>query len=661
MNWVLAALGIWLAGGLAAWMAGRRPGLSASLCLGSLCLGALCFAGPVAGALWSAPLEWRQSWAFPGGDLVLHLDALAAWFLLPALFLSLAGAWYGKGYWSGHGHAYPGGKAWFFYNLLTGAIAVVLLAGNALLFLAAWEVMAVASFFLVLCHHQEENVRRAGWVYLLATHLGAAPLLALFLLAGTRTGSLEFAAWAAAPEAWAGIGGLALCLALVGFGSKAGLFPFHVWLPEAHPAAPSHVSALLSGIMLKTGLYGLLRFTSLLPAPPDWWPWTLIALGSVSGMYGILYAMAQRDLKRFLAYSSMENIGILFLGFGLSELGRLHGNPAWSALAWMGCLWHVWNHALGKGVLFLSAGSVLHTTGTVDMERLGGLSRRMPWTSRTFLVGAAALCGIPPLNGFWSELALLGAALLAIVQSPGSPMLAGMLVLGSLAWMGGLAVAAFARSAGVVFLGEPRSESLADGGSESPLLRGPLILLASACLLLSLIGPAILNPLAKVMESRRPSFTTLEFPFRAELQQRLFFAWTGLVILVFFILALALLRRRLLSRRTVESSVTWDCGYARPAAGMQYTAGSFSQPATSVLVPVVDLRREGDPPRGIFPVPARLQAHIADPLLQRFYRPVLIAIARLPERLHWLQHGNLHLYVLYVAATLIFLLFWLMD
>jgi formate hydrogenlyase subunit 3/multisubunit Na+/H+ antiporter MnhD subunit len=282
-----------------------------------------------------------------------------------------------------------------FFNLLLASMLLVVTARNGVLFLVSWEIMSLSSFFLVMFEDEKPGVREAGWTYLVTTHLGTALLLAMFVLLGRNSGSLDFDALSA-PEA---IAGVVFLLGLIGFGTKAGLMPLHVWLPEAHPVAPSYVSAVMSGVMIKMGIYGLLRTLTWLGEPPAWWGWTLLVLGVVSGVLGVLYALAQHDLKRLLAYHSVENIGIIAMALGVGLLGVHYRIPAMAALGFTGGLLHVVNHALFKSLLFLGAGSVLHATGVGDLDRLGGLLKRMPITGTTFLIGAAAICGLPPLNG----------------------------------------------------------------------------------------------------------------------------------------------------------------------------------------------------------------------------------------------------------------------
>ena len=395
---LLVALCLLLLGGLLAVAAGRSRAWATRLGAGGTVAACVIGLWPALLAAVGAPAErFALPTAMPLLHLELQLDALSGLFLLPIFALSAAAALYGAGYLAG-GHAPRApGLHWLFYNLLVVGMVVTVIAHDGLLFLLAWELMALASFLLVMTEGERPEVRRGGWLYLVATPLGSACLVAMFATAGQRAGSLSFAALAT-PGALAP-GAPLFILALIGFGTKAGFVPLHVWLPEAHPAAPSHVSALMSGVMIKTGIYGLLRFLTFLGAPPAWWGFTLLVIGLGSGLLGILFALAQHDLKRLLAYSSVENVGVLTMGLGLGLLGVTAGSPVVALLGVAGALLHLVNHALFKGLLFLGAGAVLHATGTRELERLGGLARRMPQTALAFAVGAAAIAGLPPLNG----------------------------------------------------------------------------------------------------------------------------------------------------------------------------------------------------------------------------------------------------------------------
>jgi len=659
MTGVISGVIIWIIGGLLALAGGRRDRLSGWISAGALLAGAVPMLPAILAVLGGAPpLLLDARWSVPGGQFALRLDALAAWFLLPTVFLGVLAAIYGIGYLAGEGHHRSAGPSWFFFNLLVASMATVLMARNAVLFLTAWEVMALASFFLVTRDDEKESVRRAGWIYLVATHLGTAFLLAFFLLAARDTGSLDFQKWANVGSSVPSLASLMFLLALLGFGAKAGIIPLHVWLPEAHPAAPSHVSALMSGVMIKTGVYGLLRALTFLGDPPSWWGWMLLIVGVTSGILGVLFALAQHDLKRLLAYHSVENIGIIFMGLGLGELG-LSLNLGWlSALGFAGCLLHVVNHALFKGLLFLGAGTVLKSAGSLEIDHLGGLSKRIPWTATLFLVGSVAICGLPPLNGFISEMLIFLGGFEAVAIGGASGVLTGLAVIAGLALISGLAIACFTKAFGIVFLGEPRSKAaqMAVPARHRWILRVPMLLLASACLGIGLAAPLLLPVLSGVISVVAPRSTVEPMTTTAAFLQKTVWAFA---LLAGLCVALAALRRRLLSGRTVGTSVTWDCGYARPTARMQYTASSFARPITILFDRVVRTQAELEMSPGLFPEKAAFATETPDSFLHTVYGRLFGTGARLIAGLRWLQHGNIHLYVLYIALTLLGLLFWM--
>lgn len=656
MPLLLLAVGLLLTSGCAALLTQQSFRWSTICAVSGTVVAAIVGIIPATRVLLGAPAEAISvAWSVPYGSFSIAVDALSAFFLLPIFALSAVAAVYGTEYMRAYQTSRSVGPPWFFFNLLVASMVIVVIARNGILFLVAWEVMALASFFLVTFEDEKDSVRDAGWIYLVATHLGTAFLLALFILMGGGADSLDFDLFSVAPSR----AGLLFVLALVGFGTKAGLMPVHVWLPEAHPAAPSHVSAVMSGVMIKTGIYGLVRTLTFLGAPPVWWGWLLCGVGLLSGVFGILFALAQRDLKRILAYSSVENIGLIALGLGIGLLGLSTGSPTVAVLGFAGGLLHVWNHALFKGLLFLGAGAVAHATGTRDIERLGGLLKRMPWSGSLFLVGAVAICGLPPLNGFVSELLIYLGALHGLTS--GATSIAGpvIAVLGALALIGGLAAAAFTRVVGVVFLGTPRSEQAILPHETGPAMRLPMLLLAAGCVLLGLLAPTIMSSLTAllvvatglptdvVMDTNLASMTGI---------LSLASAVAGAVLVV--IALLAGLRHMLLSGRRIDASVTWDCGFTQPTARMQYTASSFAQPLTNLFAPVLQSRRRLVPPAGFFPRVASLTTATPDLSSAHLYAPVFNRIGRSLLALRWLQHGRVHLYVLYIALTLLILLIW---
>ncbi len=601
----------------------------------------------------------------PGGPLLLAADALSALFLVPVFLVPALGAVYGLGYWPEAEHRRDARKLRFFYGLLAASMAVVLLARSGVLFLVAWEVMALAAFFAATTEDRQPEVREAGWIYLVATHAGTLGLFGMTALLARTTGGF---AWEA-PE-----GGLAVTasssvvflLAVVGFGGKAGLFPFHFWLPGAHGGAPSHVSAVMSGVMLKVGLYGLLRVVSLYGAPPAWWGGLLLLLGASSALLGAALAAGQGDVKRLLAYSSVENVGIVTTGIGLALLGRSAGRPEWVALGLGGALLHVLYHSLFKPLLFLGAGAVIHGAGTREMDRLGGLLRRMPRTGAAFAVGCAAALAFPPLAGFFSELVVY-VGLFRAFAGPDSSLLAAFAA-PALAVAGAVALGAFTKLFGVVFLGSPRSDAAAHAHEAGPAMRGPILVLASLVAVAGLLSPFLAPGIdaairAWVAPAVPPgSVEALAHPVPPLASVVPFgtaAAWgAAFLVLAGLVAGLLALRSR---RASLVRGATWDCGYARPTARMQYTGSSFGDWISGRLTP----RAAANPlevrlPEGSFPRGAAVSAPLParDPLLLRLLEPFASRWARRFHDLHALQEGRLTIYLVYVLGTLVALLAW---
>jgi hydrogenase-4 component B len=609
----------------------------------------------------SAPNPISVSWAMPLGAFTVGLDGLSAFFLLPILCLGALSAIYGLGYLRPYRERKSPAASWFQFDILVASMIMVVLARNALLFLVAWEVMALSSFFLVAFENEKSEVREAAWTYLIATHIGSAFLLVMFLLLGRNANGLDFSQFGALSPKLAGV---CFVLAVIGFGAKAGIVPSHVWLPEAHPAAPSHVSALMSGVMIKTGIYGILRMASFLGPVPHWWGWALIAIGLVSGIIGVLFALAQRDLKRLLAYSSVENIGIIVMGLGVGFLGISVGSPMLAVFGFAGGLLHVVNHSMFKGLLFMGAGSVVHATHTREIDHLGGLLKRMPWTAGVFLIGAVAISGLPPLNGFISEfLIYIGAFKGASSIGGGSAVLL-FAVIAGLALIGGLATACFTKAFGMVFLGEARSEEATHATESDRSMVSPMIVLAAGCFVFGLLGFLIIRAMPAVVGSLIPPTGYAGFD-PAKVQAEVLTAsgylksvFVGAVAILALTGLIALLRSKLLSGREIKETGTWDCGYARPTARMQYTASSFAQP----IVDFFNIFQSGwkrlKPPRGYFPATASFRTEALDTSQEKVYRPIFEAVEHLLSKLRVMQHGRIQLYVLYIVLMLIFLFVW---
>ena len=619
---------------------------------GALAGAALGLAGAVLALASGAGVEWAAPWALPLGSLRVGLDSLSAFFLFCVFVVSGLAALYGIGYLRGYHGKRRLMPAVVWFNLLVAAMAVVVLARDGVCFLLAWEVMSIASFFLVTFESERDDVRRAGTTYLIASHIGVLVLFALFALLGRAAGSFAFADMARA-GALAG-GNLCFILALFGFGTKAGFWPVHFWLPDAHPAAPSHVSAVMSGVMIKLGIYGLLRVLSFLGPPPAWWGALLVLVGAVSGIAGVLHALAQHDLKRLLAYHSVENIGIIALGIGVGMLGRRYGNPTVATLGYAGALLHVLNHGLFKGLLFQCAGSVLHGTGTRDIESLGGLYRRMPTTATAFLVGSVAICGLPPLNGFVSEWLIYLGAFRGGASLPAGSVAWVLIVLPALALIGGLAAACFAKAFGVVFLGEPRTEKARKAHEAGLTMRASMVAGAVSCLAIGLWPAGAVDLVASAATSLGGAATPTSLG-------PLFSISLLATVLVALIVALAVLRAWLLKSRPVGQAATWGCGYPHPTPRMQYTATSFADPVLAPFSAAMHIRTRGGLPEGLFPTAAHFEKHVGDMAGERVLVPAWRHFLHTALRLKVIQHGNMQLYLVYVLVTLVGLLFWQMG
>ncbi len=652
----LSGLVVILAGGIGALAAGRASQAASRWAAGCTGLGSLLGLAESLRVLASGrTLGCEAAWPVPGGDFVLAVDPLSAGFLVPLFLLALLCAVYGTAYLAAEGRSRRLGSHWFFYCGLVVAMALVLTAANALLFLAVWELMSLTSFFLVAFEHRQAAVGRAAWVYLIACHLGGTCLFALFLLAGRFCGSLQFADFVRLGEAAPGFALLLFVLALAGFGTKAGLFPLHVWLPDAHPAAPSHVSALMSGVMVKTGIYGILRMLTLLPLPPAWLGLLVAFLGIVGALYGIVLAALQSDIKRCLAYSTVENVGIIFVGMGIGVYGLAQHQAGIATLGFAGCLLHVWNHALFKGLMFLGAGSLLHGAGTRDLNRMGGLLRRMPVTGGLLVAGSLAIAALPPLNGLVGEWLIYLGLLRSGLVNGGFAGLLPLLLAILLAVTGALAVVVFTRLVGVALLGEPRSDRAAAAHEAPPAMSLPMQVLLLGCLGVGLApqaaGRLLIAPVATLTRTGLA-------PLAAQLSVVANLGRAALVILLGLALVCGLLVR-LRRLRPATRSGTWGCGFAFPSVRMAYTAGSYAELTLKHLVPAPlrpELRLSA--PQGLFPAAGRLVQVCLDPVLDRVFQPFFHRFADRVVRLRWLQQGKLPIYLLYIFAACALLIAW---
>jgi hydrogenase-4 component B len=604
------------------------------------------------------------------GGLALKLDALGAFFLAAVSLVAFPAALYGASYSEVYETRRSLRLLGVMLNLFLLTMSLVPLADNVLTFLAVWEGMSLTSYFLVMTESDEAETVRAGNWYLGMTQFGLAFLLGAFLLLAGSGGTSFDALRAAAPTLSPALRGLVFLLALVGFGSKAGLIPLHVWLPLAHPAAPSHVSALMSGVMIKMGVYGILRVgLDLLGGGPAWWGGLVLAVGAVSALLGVLYALMEHDLKRLLAYHSVENVGIIFIGLGAGFMFQSYGLGALAALALVGGLYHTLNHACFKALLFLGAGAVLHATGTRNMEELGGLVKRMPRTALCFLIGAAAISALPPLNGFVSEWlvfqALLGGAAIPRAEvAVLMPIAVGMLALTS-----GLAAVCFVKAFGITFLGIPRSAEAEHAHEVPAAMQVGMAMLALGCVVFGLGAFVMVPALGAVIAGLGglPAGAVV-FSFRLPLrvsgavgQMSPAILFLGLALLLGVI---PILLRLGGAARALRVSATWGCGRVVQTPRMQYTATSFAEPLRRVFAelyrPTEDLTIDFHPDSRYFVQSIEYRAHIL-PWFERYlYEPLIAWVKVWAARARAMQSGSVHAYLSYLVAALVVLLALLM-
>jgi formate hydrogenlyase subunit 3/multisubunit Na+/H+ antiporter MnhD subunit len=593
-------------------------------------------------------------WNLPHGNLLVEIDSLSAVFLVPVFGLTVLASIYGANYLNSFAGHKSLGAPWFFFNFFVAGMALVVVARTVFWFFVAWEMMSLAAFFLVTFEHEREEVRRAGWVYIVTTQLGVAFLLSAFMLLSSHAGSGDFAGFRSLPTLTAGGAGIVFVLALIGFGAKAGLAPFHVWLPDAHPAAPSHVSALMSGVMIKIGLYGLLRVLTFLGPPVAWWGVVLASMGMLTALVGISLALQQRDIKRVLAYSSIENIGLITLSLGVGLWGQATNQPVIAGFGMAGAFLHIWNHALMKGLMFLCAGSVVHGAGSRDMEHLGGLLQRMPWTGTFMTLGALAMAALPPMNGFTSKWLMY----LTLMQGglSGDQQLTSLLAVGLLALVGAMAAITYVRLVGITLLGSPRSEDAAHAHESSPWMLAPIGVLLVGCVVIAVLPAQTLSLQGPLLANYPHAGARIDLARPTEVLGTLgmFNGW--------ILIALAIGGAALLWGIRTAGSVagpTWGCGFAKPTVRIQYTARSFAEMLAEHLLPRFlrpNLSRKA--PSGLFPTESDFEAQSPDPVSQKAYEPFFARWARWFSELRILQQGQVNIYLTYIVVTTVLALTW---
>lgn len=657
MTALWTAIVVWLAGAGAAALATRWRGAPVLGAAASV-LGGVAATVAAAGSLVGATVRWSAPWTLPAGALALRLDPLAAVFLLPVAIAGALCAVYGVGYLRAHAHGRPLGGSFAAYNLLLASMALVVVADDVLLLVVAWELMTLSSWALVVSDHETPSVRAAGLQYLVAAHVATVALLLLVLLLASAGGTFSIsglampaslAARAAAPA------GVLFLLALIGFGTKAGIVPLHVWLPDAHSAAPSHVSALMSAVMITMGFYGLARFVPLAGAPAAWWGYLLVVLGAAGAVGGIAFGLAQRDVKRTLAYSTVENAGIITLAMGVGVLATVLHEPLLAGFAWTAALLHVWNHALAKALLFLGFGAAAQAVGSRSLDAMGGLLRRWRMAGAALVIGAAAIASLPGLNVFTSEWLLLRALLAGAITLRGVAQVALLGAVVALALTGGIAVATFTRLIGLGLLGTPRTEAAHSAPEPGWTMRIPLLAVAAGCVAVAAmparVGDALLNAVRAVAPSADTGLV-------APALQPLALALPLLVAVAAILLALRATVRRPALRHT---GWTWGCGHFAPSPRAQYSSTSFGEPLTRVMQPMLRTEVHASvaalpEQRGRWAADAGWSSETADRVLVGMYLPMVNGIRGAGERIRAMHSPRVTRSLLYTVATMIVLL-----
>jgi hydrogenase-4 component B len=616
-------------------------------------------------ALWPSLIPYLQ--------LTIKLDPLGAFFVLIVSFLALTVSVYSFGYVRGFYGRKSVGVLAAFFNTLVLATTLVFTASNAFFFLIAWEIMALTAYCLVSFEHEKSETRSAGVLFFIMSHVGTGCLILGFLLlfqaaGGQSPGDYSFDTFRSLGATMSpGRCDAAFLLFLFGFGIKAGIVPLHIWLPEAHPVAPSNVSAFLSGVLIKTGIYGLTRVLfDFMGTPPNWWGVTILTLGTISAVLGVLYALMQHDLKRLLAYHSIENIGIILMGLGASLMFLHTNHPVLATLALLAGMYHTINHAIFKALLFLGAGAVLHATHTRNMEEMGGLIKRMPKTAFCFLIGAVAISALPPLNGFVSEWLTYQSLLQGFGTTDSLVRLMFPLSGAMLALTGALAAACFVKAFGITFLAQPRSKHAAQAHEASPTMLLGMGLLTAACVFLGLFPTTFLmlfDPLTQQLIGQPlPAYLIQGDGWVLGSAKELggTVSTLGIALMGMCLLPIPLVLWLLFGRRTkVRIGPTWDCGLRGLTPQMEYTATGFSKPIRMIFKALFRPRREVQREYDYSPYFAktlRFESHIEEAFVTRIYRPLNRAILRLSRRMRALQAGSIQAYLIYIFITLLLLL-----
>jgi len=595
-------------------------------------------------------------WQVPFGEFSLKFDSLSLIFLIAVAILVVCAGLYAVGYMRQPQGPKPLGLHIFFYFLLSVALVFIVLANNVILFLGAWEIMTVSTYFLIVYHDEDVSVRKAGFLYLIASHCGTFLIIPMFFLMAHNAGSMNFDVISHSGFTPV-LAGVIFLLAILGFGVKAGFIPMHIWLPHAHPAAPTHISALLSGVAIKMGIYGICRVLWIIGVLPHWCGYLLLIIGVISGVMGVLYALGQHELKRLLAYHSIENIGIIALGLGVGLLGRSYHMPFLSVLGFGGGLLHVVNHSIFKGLLFLGAGAVIQKTHTGEIDLMGGLAKSMPLVSVLFLVGSLAICGLPLFNGFISEFIIYFGLFQGLFHLPLQG--ANFCALGiiALALMGSLALACFTKVYGTVFLGEPRRrKEVSQEQGTSLLMLIPMVFLAGLCVWIGLF-PQKMASIAFLAGAYLSHMDVSSLPME-NIFSPLSYIFSCVFIFLLLVVALMGIRRILLKGQPAVEGETWSCGFSQVTARFQYTSSSFARHIVNFVRCILFFRREGGKVKGYFPEKIMMTSSVHDASEESFFKPLFNKLISLSKMIDIRSIRYTQIYLMYIFLFLIFLLVW---
>lgn len=581
------------------------------------------------------------------GNVNFVLDPLSAFFVLIILVIGFLAIIYSRKYMEAYKKALS--AHYFFLGLFVSAMILVATVQNILFFLICWEIMSLSSFFLLLFESDKKEVRQIGINYFITMQIGVLFLLGGFILLNLKTGNFDFASFQGK------VSNAIFILLLIGFGIKAGFAPFHNWLPKAHPVAPSHISAVMSGVMIKTGLYGILRMLTYVEVPSLAMSYFILVIGIISAFFGILYAIAQRDYKKMLAYSSIENIGLITISLGVAMLGLSYHNNLMAYLGFLGVFAHILNHAIFKPLLFFAAGSIDSKVHTKDCEKLGGLIKSMPYTATLFLIGSIAICAMPPLNGFISEFFMYLAMLNGL--STGNHFLFPVLVLsiGILAFVGAMVLIAFSNMFSTIFLGLPRSEKASNVTEDSPKsMLIPIEILAGFSLLIGLFPQYFMQ----IIINPPKTFLTMHLNFPIEILDNISMLNVALFLTVGAIL---LVRKVLLKSRTVTMHKTWGCGYDKPNSKMQYSNYSFSRPFLGFLTPFFVRDLDFKSIKELFPKGTHFKVKTIDIFEYYLVKPIINFDKFIIQKFYWVQGGNVQKYLLYGLVFLLLAIIWVVK